>query len=109
MTQTPAEVGRNEFDEWCWRRDLDLRAVVDGLQAVADRLHQADGRERRTPSIETVRLIRMPFSDKRRRVPSQELVELIHAYTGGEIIAAHFYPPHLRGQAGAVTSQAAAA
>lgn len=98
MVQAPAEVGRNEFDEWCWRRGLELRDVVTGLQTAADRIaRERVGPPPRVPSIETVRLIRLPFSDSRRRVPSQELVELIHAFTGGEITAAHFYPPHLRG------------
>lgn len=96
MVETPEEIGRNEFDEWCWRRGLDLRQVRDGLRAAAARLGRP---EARAPSIETIRLIRLPFSDPARRVPAPEVVELIHAMTEGAIVAGHFYPPHLRGQA----------
>lgn len=99
MTETPKEIGRHEFDEWCWRRGLELRDVCAGLEAAAVRLQQRTGRALRAPSHETVRLIRLPFSDERRRVPGAEVVELIHEFTGGEIVAAHFYPEHLRGSA----------
>lgn len=97
MSQTLAEVGRNEFDEWCWRRGLDLKDVVAGLAQASVRLAQDDGKDRCVPSIETVRRIRLPFSDPNRRVPAAELVELIHAYTDGAVIAAHFYPQNVRG------------
>lgn len=81
MTQPPPEIGRNEFDEWCWRRGIDLRAAADALDA----------------SVETIRLIRLPFSDSRRRVPAKELAERIFAYTAGDIVPAHFFPPNMRG------------
>lgn len=97
MAGTPDEIGRNEFDEWCWRRGLDLRAVSDGLKLVAARLSRDTGRLYRGPSLETVRWIRLPFSDPRRRVPGEDVLELIRHYTGGAILPAHFYPPHLRG------------
>lgn len=79
MIQPPPEVGRNKFDEWCWRRGLELKPLAEALGC----------------SIETVRKIRLPFSDAGRRVPRQQLVERIVAYTNGEIVAADFYPAHL--------------
>lgn len=98
MPGTPEEIGRNEFDEWCWRRGLQLRDIVDGLRVAALAICRETGRELRVPSIETVRLICLPFSDPRRRVPGGEVLELIHRFTAGAILAAHFYPAHLRGQ-----------
>lgn len=97
MAHPPEEIGRNEFDEWCWRRGLELRDVVDGLALAAAQIARETGRELKAPSIETVRLIRLPFSDGRRRVPAAGVVELIHRFTGGEVVAAHFYPPQQRG------------
>lgn len=38
----------------------------------------------------------LPFSSERRQVPRQGALERIIAFTGGEITAEHFYPPHLR-------------
>lgn len=40
----------------------------------------------------------LPFGDANRQVPTPSALERIVALTGGEIGAAHFYPPHLRGQ-----------
>lgn len=96
MAETPAEIGRNGFDEWCWRRGLDLRGTVEGLRSAAIAMG-FDGEEiaRRVPSIETVRLIRLPFTDPRRRVPGKDLAELIHAFTAGEVPPSAFYPEHL--------------
>lgn len=82
MTQPPQEIGRNEFDEWCWRRGIDLRAGAEALDA----------------SVETIRLIRLPFSDPKRRVPAKDLAERIYAFTSGVVIPAHFFPPSMRGQ-----------
>jgi hypothetical protein len=97
LNETPNEIGRNEFDEWCWRRGLELRDVVDGLALVAARLTRETGRVVVAPSVETVRRIRMPFSDARRRVPSSDLIAMIKEYTGGAVVPAHFYPENLRG------------
>ena len=99
MQATPREIGRNEFDDWCWRRGLDLRGVAAGLRATAERLERTDGAPRRVPSVETIRRVRLPFSHADRRVPATEMMELIKAFTGGEITPAHFYPPHIRGDA----------
>ena len=79
MTQSPAEVGRNKFDEWCWRRDLELKPVAAALGC----------------SIETVRKLRLPFTDLNRRVPKTELAQRIFDFTQGEVTPADFYPPHL--------------
>lgn len=80
MDCKPPEIGRNKFDEWCWRRGVELREAAKSLDI----------------SIETVRRIRLPFSHKARRVPSAELAERIFAYTGGDVGPADFYPAHLR-------------
>lgn len=93
MWRPPAEIGRNEFDEWCWRRGLTLQQVADGLASVA-----AERGLPGAPSHEHVRKIRLPFSDPARRVPAAELAELIYLFTGGAVVGAHFYPPHLRGE-----------
>lgn len=98
MVQAPSEIGRNEFDTWCWRRGLELREVQDGLSCAAQEIKRKSGRELKVPSIETIRLIRLPFSaGEKRRVPGRDVLELIYEFTAGEIIAAHFYPPHHRG------------
>jgi hypothetical protein len=81
MAKTPAEIGRNKFDEWCWKRGLELKPLDAELGC----------------STETVRRIRLPFSDPGRRVPCDELMARIVEYTGREIGPADFYPPHLRG------------
>lgn len=83
MSIPPPEIGRNEFDEWCWRRGLDLRQAAEPLGV----------------SIETVRRIRLPFTDPARRVPSKDLAERIYDYTAGAILPAHFFPSSMRGRA----------
>lgn len=84
MPPAPKEIERNRFDEWCWRRGIDLRQAAEALDC----------------SIEQVRLIRMPFSDDRRRVPAKSLMERIVAYTEGAISVADFYPEHFSNPTG---------
>ena len=79
MAALPAEVGRNKFDEFCWRRGLELKPVADALGC----------------SIETVRRIRLPFSHPDRRVPNDELMPRIVNFTQGLVGPPDFYPPHL--------------
>lgn len=107
MNETPPDIGRSPFDEWCWRRGLELRDVADGLALAAVDIRRQTGREIRAPSIETVRRIRLPFTDGARRVPASDVVELIHRFTAGEITAGSFYPEHLRGAAAAPTARVA--
>jgi hypothetical protein len=82
VNSAPPEVGRNEFDEFCWRRGVDLRAASKALGV----------------SMETIRLIRLPFSDARRRVPAKDLSTRIYLWTDGQVIPAHFFPPSMRGR-----------
>lgn len=84
MTEPVAEIGRNKFDEWCWRRGLTLEPVAEAIGC----------------SIETVRKIRLPFSDDNRRVPGKELAERIVRFTAGAVTPADFYPSHLLRGAG---------
>lgn len=81
MSPAPAEIDRNKFDEWCWRRGIELREAALALGC----------------SAEQVRLMRLPFGHERRRVPNQELMARIVAWTEGAVCAADFYPPHMRG------------
>jgi hypothetical protein len=92
MPPAPAQIERNRFDEWVWRRDLKLRQVADALGC----------------SVEHARAIRLPFGHEGRKVPGPELMEKIVAWTDGEVTAVDFYPPHLRGGAAAVNDDAAA-
>lgn len=75
MAEPPAEIGRNKFDEWCWRRGIELKPTAEALGC----------------SIETVRLIRLPFTDPRRRVPAEDLMQRIYEYTRGAVVPADFY------------------
>lgn len=80
MTQAPPKIRpRPAFALWLWQRDILLREAGDALEC----------------SYEQVRVICLPFDDSGRRVPSPALIERIVEYTGGEITAADFYPPHL--------------
>jgi len=88
VNETPPEIGRNRFDEWCWRRGIELKPAAAALGV----------------SIETIRKIRMPFSDDRRRVPVKELAERIYDYTGGAVVPADFYPPHMSAPSGGAFS-----
>ena len=48
-------------------------------------------------SKQTVLNITKAFTDTARTVPRDELLERIVKWTGGEVTAADFYPPHLNG------------
>lgn len=80
---TPPIKPRPRFALWLWQRDILLRKAGEALEC----------------SYEQVRVICLPFDDPNRRVPSEALIERIVEYTGGEITAADFYPPHLVRQA----------
>ncbi|HEY2178060.1 MAG TPA: hypothetical protein VGH15_05710 [Caulobacteraceae bacterium] len=77
----PRPVPRPAFARWMWERSLELKAVAAEIGC----------------SHEQVRLICLPFADRRRRVPTAELLERIVTFTDGEIRPADFYPPHLNG------------
>lgn len=48
---------------------------------------------------EAVRKWCLPFADRARQVPGTAHMERIAEWTGGEVLAADFYPPHLRRKA----------
>lgn len=88
----PAPVPRPAFAAFIEARKLKLREVGEALDC----------------SGELVRLICLPFHDKRRRVPGAELMGRIVAWTGGQVVAGDFYPEHLNGRATAPQTQEAA-
>lgn len=79
----PAPLNRPKLARFLWERDLDFRAAADHL-----------GRSR-----EWVRLVCLPFDDRRRRIPDREDMERIHDWTKGEVTPADFYPERLTAQA----------
>jgi hypothetical protein len=79
-TRAPAPLQRPKFAQFLWERNLNNE---DAAQAL--------GRTR-----EWVRLISLPFDDPRRRIPSEDDIRLIVAWTEGQVTASDFYPPDLR-------------
>lgn len=77
--EIPQVKPRPKFALWLWERDIILREAAGELEC----------------SYEQVRVICLPFEDQNRRVPGEALIERIVEYTGGQITAADFYPPHL--------------
>lgn len=75
----PQAIQRTPFDRWLWERHV--------LNAEAGEALGVTG--------ETVRRYRLPFGDQGRRIPDEELLEKIFAWTSGAITPADFYPPHL--------------
>lgn len=65
----------------------------------ARRISNSQAAEKLGVSRETMRLYRLPFGDPRRMKPGEDVMERIVAWTGGEVTAADFYPPHLNGGA----------
>jgi hypothetical protein len=80
----PRPLSRPAFARWVWERDLTLKEVGEALGC----------------SYEQVRLICLPFSDPKRRVPDEPLIRRIHEYTGGEIGVAQWYPAELQSPIG---------
>lgn len=79
----PERVPRPKLAKFLFDRDIDPSRVapVFGVQP------------------ETVRRWCLPFGHRDRRRPKDDKLELIIAYTQGEVTAADFYPPHLNGGA----------
>lgn len=79
----PDPVLRPRLALFIWERNLDLKVVAEAIGC----------------SHETVRRLCLPFGDSKRRVPAEELMSRILDWTGGQITAGDFYPPHLNGLA----------
>lgn len=75
----PEPLQRNGFDRWLWERN------IDNIEA---------GRRLSRHPV-TIGRYRLPFGDPKRRIPEQEVLDKIHAWSGGEVTIADFYPPHL--------------
>jgi len=75
----PAPLERPKLATFLWERDI---SSIEAARAL--------GRTR-----EWLRLILLPFSDSRRRIPDSADLEKIHIWTKGEIRPADFYPLHL--------------
>lgn len=73
-------IPRPAFARWIWERGYTLKEIGDAIEC----------------SYEHVRLICLPFVDAKRRVPEQELMRRIHAFTEGEIGFESWYPADLQ-------------
>lgn len=65
-----------KFALWCFQRGLKLAEIAEALDC----------------SHETARRLQMPFGEKRRCIPKQDLMNRLVHWTGGEIQPADFYP-----------------
>lgn len=79
MGHTPNTVLKPKLAGWMFARSLTVAAASAALGC----------------SRQTIRNITRPFGDPSRTVPHEALLERIVAWTGGEVTAADFYPPHL--------------
>lgn len=80
--KAPAPLNLPKIAHFIFERGLTMRAAAEQL-----------GRSR-----QWVQLICLPFDDPRRRIPDVEDMERIHAWSGGELTPADFYPPALSGK-----------
>jgi hypothetical protein len=80
---TPEEAPKPEDRPKLWRYYRERDLTLSQVGAVVDRTH------------EWVRLVCLPFSDPKRRVPSHVDVVKLFEWSGGEIGPADWYPPEL--------------
>jgi hypothetical protein len=90
--QSTAPAQRTPFDRWLWEKSIS--------NVEAGRLLGCHA--------QTIRLWRRPFGDAQRRVPGIEDMRKIVTLTGGEVVAADFYPPDLQAPAAAAKAGAPA-
>ncbi|WP_312139273.1 hypothetical protein [Brevundimonas sp.] len=83
MTDAPAPIQRPKLAHWMFARNISNTEAAEQLEC----------------SRQTVLNITQPFGAATRTVPHEALMERIVRWTGGEVTAADFYPPHLNGQA----------
>lgn len=91
--KAPPPQPRPKLAWFIFERGLELKVVASALGC----------------SYEQVRLICLPFSDDRRRVPGAGLMERIVAWTDGVVQPIDFYPPHLSTREPAATTEGAPA
>lgn len=94
MTRTPQAppAQRTPFDRWLWEKSIS--------NVEAGRLLGCHA--------QTIRLWRRPFGDAQRRVPGIDDMRKIVTLTGGDVVAADFYPPDLQAPAAPVKDGASA-
>lgn len=80
MTSPDTTIERPKLSDWLWRRGMKPRHLAERLGI----------------SAQSARRYCLPFGHADRRIPSEEALEAIFAWTKGEVSAADFYPPHLR-------------
>lgn len=78
---------RPKFAHWRFERNLSLVKTAGLIERSAQALDLVV-----TCSDETVRLICLPFDDKRRRVPSGDMARAIAHLTERAVCAPDFYP-----------------
>jgi hypothetical protein len=82
MRAPPPVLAKPKLAEWMFARGIKPAAAAAALGC----------------SKQTILNICQPFGTQSRTVPHEALLERIVDYTAGEITAADFYPPHLRGR-----------
>jgi hypothetical protein len=82
LKKPPNPVPRPKLASYIWARGMELKAVGDAIDC----------------SHEHVRRMCLPFGDPNRRVPAEDLMARIVAWTDGEIRPADFYPADLNGE-----------
>lgn len=90
MDNVPDPVERPKLARWMWDRKLKSRDAAGPLRVTA----------------EQARKYCLEFGHVDRAVPGRDVLARIETWTGGEVTERDFYPPHIRGEASAVTSGA---
>jgi hypothetical protein len=81
MRTPPDPVLKPKLAGWMFDRNITVTSAAGELKC----------------SKQTISNITQPFASASRTVPHQDLLERIVAWTGGEVTAGDFYPPHLNG------------
>lgn len=81
MGPAPQPVLKPKLAAWMFERNIAQRAAAAVLRC----------------SKQTISNITQPFGSPARTVPHEDLLGRIVEWTGGEVTAADFYPPHLNG------------
>lgn len=83
MGRAPEPILKPKLASWLFARNIGPQAAAEALGC----------------SKQTVLNITKAFNEPARTVPRDDLMERIVGWTGGEVTAADFYPPHLNGKA----------
>ncbi len=90
MAEIP-RVLRPRLAGWIFDRAITRRAAAAALEC----------------SYDSLRRYCLPFGDPERRIPDEQTIARIVAWTEGDLSAADFYPAHLAGRAAVETVGAA--